>query len=225
MASRTPWPAGRRQFPDSGAAGALNLNTPFVEEHRLLERARKTPARAPNTFAGSEKEFFAQTSLPGKLAGFTLGSVELKDLPATLMVQKTGAYAHKSYAGVFGQGILQRFDAVYDYRGRVLVLTPRGDAAAPFTARRSFGVTFLSGGPDYTIFTVTAVTAGTPAEAAGLKKGDVVTAVDGNPARELSLHDVRQSLLEDGAHRVLEVLRGEETVTLDFTVKVLTAKD
>ena len=73
MASRTPWPAGRRQFPDSGAAGALNLNTPFVEEHRLLERARKTPARAPNTFAGSEKEFFAQTSLPGKLAGFTLG--------------------------------------------------------------------------------------------------------------------------------------------------------
>ena len=55
--------------------------------------------------------------------------------------------------------------------------------------------------------------------------GDVVTAVDGKPASELRLADVRRLLLEDGVHRVLDVRRGGETVTLDFTVAVLTAKD
>ena len=141
------------------------------------------------------------------------------------MVQTTGAYASAHYAGVLGQGVLQRFNHVYDYGRSTMILEPRGDPAQPFPPRRSFGVTLLAGGPDYTTFTVTGVTPKTPAEGAGLKKGDVLTAVDGKPASELRLADVRRLLLEDGAHRVLEVRRGEETVTLDFTVAVLTAKD
>ena len=210
---------------DSGAAGTVNLNSPFVRDNRLLERARKAPAGTPRTFAGSEKEFFAQTSVAGKLAGFTLAPFTLKDVPVSLMVQTTGGYASAHYAGVIGQGVLQRFNQVYDYARSTMILEPREDLAKPFPPRRGFGVTLLADGPDYTTFTVTGVTPKTPAEAAGLKKGDVVTAVDGKPASDLRLAEVRQLLLEDGAHRVLEVRRGEETVTLDFTVTVLTAKD
>ena len=210
---------------DSGAAGTVNLNSPFVRDNRLLELARKTPAGKPNTFAGSEKEFFAQTSVPGKLAGFTLPPYQLKEVPVSLMVQTTGAYASAHYAGVVGQGVLQRFNQVYDYAESTMILEPRGDPAQPFPPHRSFGATLLADGPQYTTFTVTGVTPKTPAEGAGLKKGDVITAVDGRPASALRLADVRQLLLEDGAHRVLEVRRGEETVTLDFTVSVLTAKD
>ena len=55
---------------------------------------------------------------------------------------------------------------------------------------------------------MTGVTPKTPAEAAGLKKGEVVTSVDGKSASELRLADVRRLLLEDGAHRVLEVSAG-----------------
>ncbi|HET9299856.1 MAG TPA: aspartyl protease family protein [Candidatus Polarisedimenticolaceae bacterium] len=210
---------------DSGAAGTVNLNTPFVQENHLLERARKTPAGKPSTFAGSEKEFFAQSIVSGKLTGFALPPFTLKDVPVSLMVQTSGAYASAHYAGVIGQGVLQRFNQVYDYGRSTMILEPREDLAKPFPPRRGFGVTLLADGPDYTTFTVTGVTPKTPAEAAGLKKGDVVTAVDGKPASELRLADVRRLLLEDGAHRVLDVRRGEETVTLDFTVAVLTAKD
>ena len=210
---------------DSGAAGTLNLNSPFVRENLLLERARKAPPGKPNTMAGSEKEFFAQTSVPGKIATLGFGPFEVSDVPATLMVGTTGAYASKWYAGVLGQGLLERFNHVYDYARSTMILEPRGDPKAPFPRRKGFGATFLSDGPDYTIFTVTAVTPGSPADKAGLEKGDVVTAVDGKPASELRLADVRRLFLEDGAHRVVDLRRGEEAVKLDFTVTVLSGKD
>jgi hypothetical protein len=51
----------------------------------LLTRARKTPAAAPNTMAGSEKEFFAQTSVRGRLSSLTLGPSGWTDIPGNLM--------------------------------------------------------------------------------------------------------------------------------------------
>jgi S1-C subfamily serine protease len=101
-----------------------------------------------------------------------------------------------------------------------MILEPRADLAAPFPSRRSFGATLLSDGPDFTIFTVTGVADGSPAQGAGLKKGDVIAAVDGKPASSLRLAEVRKLLSEDGAHRVLDVRRGGASVTLDFTVRL-----
>ena len=210
---------------DCGAAGNVNLTSPFVRANRLLERARKTPPGAPRTMAGSEKEFFAQTSVPGRLSGVALGAIALTDVPTTLMVGTTGAYASATFSGVVGQGVLKRFTNIYDYSRDTMILEPRANAATPFAPTRSFGATLLSDGPDFTVFTVTGVTPGTPAEEAGLEVGDVITAVDGKPAADLRLADVRRLLLEDGAHRVLDVRRGEESVKLEFTVKVLTAKE
>jgi hypothetical protein len=207
---------------DAGAADTVNLTAPFVKANRLLELARKTPAPGPNTLAGSEKEFFAQTSVRGKLQSVSLGPFELKDIPSNLMVNTKGAYASESFSGVIGEGVLHRFNTIYDYSKNVMILEPNAELDKPFPPRKTFGATFLSDGPDYTVFTVTGVRKDSPAETAGLKKDDVVLAIDEAPAGTLRLADVRKQLGEDGAHHRLRVQRGDETITIDTTVSLVT---
>jgi hypothetical protein len=210
---------------DSGAADTLNLCSPFVLDNKLLERARKKPPGEPNVLAGSEKEFFAQTSVRGKIAGLTLGAVTVHNIPNNLMVAKTGAYASRAFDGTVGETILRRFTTTYDYARNVIVLEPNADFEKPFAGRRSFGATFLSGGADYREFRVTGVRKDSPAEKAGFMKDDVVSAIDGKPAAELRLAEVRQLLTADGATRRVAIKRGEETLTLDFVVATISLDD
>ena len=206
---------------DVGAADNVNLTSPFVKAHRLLELARKKPADGPNTMAGSEKEFFAQTSVRGRLGGLTLGAISLKDIPCNLMVGTKGAYAAASISGTIGQGVLHRFTNIYDYARNVVILEPNADAGKPFPPRRTFGATFLSDGPDYHRFTVTAVRKDSPAEAAGLRKDDVIAAVDDIPATRLTLGEVRKLLATEDVPRKIELQRGQDRVKVEVKVKTV----
>ncbi|HEX4823842.1 MAG TPA: aspartyl protease family protein [Candidatus Polarisedimenticolaceae bacterium] len=210
---------------DSGAADTLNLCTPFVLDHKLLERARKKPPGEPNVLAGSEKEFFAQTSVRGKIGGLTLGAFTVKDIPNNLMVAKTGAYASRAFDGTVGETILRRFTTTYDYARNVIVLEPNADFDKPFKGRRTFGATFLSDGDDYRVFKVTGIRKDSPAEKAGLKKDDIVASIDGKPASELRLAEIRQLFLQDGEKRHVEIKRGDATQALDFVVSTVSLDD
>jgi hypothetical protein len=210
---------------DAGAADTVNLTSPFVKAHRLLELARKKPAGGPNTMAGSEKEFFAQTSVRGRLGGITLGTYQLKDIPSNLMVGTKGSYASRSFSGTIGEGVLHRFNAVYDYARDVMILEPNAGFDTPFPPRKTFGATLLSDGTDYTRFTITGVRKDSPAASAGLKKDDVIVAIDGAPAGKLRLADVRKLLNADGAHRVLDIKRGEEMLTIETTITLISLDD
>jgi len=206
---------------DCGAADTLNLTSPFVKAHRLLELARSKPPAGPNTMAGSEREFFAQTSVRGRLATASLGTFTLRDIPSNLMVGTKGAYASRSFSGTLGEGVLHRFNTVYDYSRNAMILHPNAELDKPFPPRRTFGATFLSDGADYTHFTITGVRKDSPAEAAGLKKDDVVTAVDGKSAAEFRLSDLRKFFADDGSHHRLVLQRGGETLTIELDVKLL----
>lgn len=206
---------------DAGAADTVNLASPFVKAHRLLELARKTPADGPNTMAGSEKEFFAQTSVRGRLGGITLGTFSLKDIPSNLMVGTKGAYASGSFSGTIGEGVLHRFNTIYDYSRSAMILEPNAEFEKAFPARKTFGATLLSDGPNYTEFTITGVRKASPAEAAGLKKDDVIVAADGKPAAELRLADLRKLFADEGSHHVLSITRSGESVTIDVAVTLV----
>jgi hypothetical protein len=208
---------------DNGAADTVNMARPWVMANDLLTRARKTPAGAPNVMAGSEKEFFAQTSVRGRLSSLTLGTYRLTDIPGNLMVAKTGAYASTEFSATIGEGILKRFNAVYDYRRNVIHLEPNAEMAKPFPGRKTFGATYLSDGPDYRTFKVTGIRKDSPAEAAGLKKDDILVALDGKPAAELRLADIRAAFAvgSEGAKRTVTVKRGEETVTIEVVVALV----
>jgi S1-C subfamily serine protease len=76
---------------------------------------------------------------------------------------------------------------------------------------------------DDTGFKIVDVTKGGPAEEAGVKSGDVIMEVDGKPALDIHLYDLRQRLRDDPPGTVVSftVKRGENTKTIKVTLRDL----
>jgi len=170
----------------------------------------QAPPGNPNTIPGMESQFFAQTSVRGKLGSLALGTFVLSEIPVNLQLGTKGFYARASFSGTIGEGILKRFTTTYDYSRRLMVLEPNGEFAKPFPPRKTFGMTLVSDGPLFKSFKVSGVRKNSPAEAAGLQKGDLIESLDGKPATALRLADLRKAFSEEGSEHVVEITRGSE---------------
>ena len=211
---------------DSGAAETCNLTTPFVREHRLLERARRTPAPKPSTVPGTENQFYTQSTVRGRLRTISVGHVSVHDVPINLQQGTTGAYASPSFSGTIGERLLSHFNTTYDYARSAIYFSPNRATGKPFPPRTTFGITVMSDGDDYTRFNVTGVRRGSPADSIGFRRGDVITALDGKPASEWRLAALRAALSDAGAHRVVAVQRvGVPDTTFSFDVRTVSIED
>ncbi|MBD0373356.1 MAG: aspartyl protease family protein [Pyrinomonadaceae bacterium] len=209
---------------DTGAADTMTLTTPFVKENNLAELAGD-PRMRVNRIAGSEKEFFAPTTMRGLLDKVTIGQVTLPHVVVNFSLGTSGAYASSSFSGNIGETILQRFKMILDYEHTRMILEPGPEAYAPFEERRSFGATFTSDGPDFKIFRVTGVGANSPAKRAGLQTGDIITALDSVPAINLTIGQLRKIFTEDGTTHTLKVQRKNEELKIPVTIERLPISD
>jgi len=214
---------------DSGAQESANLTSPFVRAHRLLERARRTPAGAPGVTPGG-RQFFSQTAVRGRLREIRLGgAATLRDVPVNLQQGTTGMYASTSFSGTIGQRSLRRFTTTYDYAHSRLVLLPNAEAARPFAPRMTTGMTLVADGADYTTFTVAGVNRDSPPARAGVRKGDVIVAMDGRPAAAWRLTSLKEALAMDGSTHALVLRRAAPDSTgevrASFTTKLESIED
>jgi len=141
----------------------------------------------------------------------TIAGVTLRDIPAVFGDEDNSAFNVGHTAGNIGMPILGRFEVTTDYsRGRLL-LKPRPDAVAqPFAKDRSGLLVRMAGG----VATLGLVAPGSPAEAAGLKTGQQITAVNGKPLSELGVAGLTE-LRTGPAGGVLKVtLSTGETIEL-----------
>lgn len=114
----------------------------------------------------------------------SLGGVEVRDIPAVFGDEDNSVFNVGHTSGNVGMPLLSRFGLTTDYaRGRLL-LTPRPDAvAAPFVKDRAGALARPAEGG----LSIALVAPGSPAQAAGLKAGQVITALNGRPASELGV--------------------------------------
>jgi C-terminal processing protease CtpA/Prc len=68
---------------------------------------------------------------------------------------------------------------------------------------------------------VRAVLENSPAAAAGLRVGDLITAINDKAATELTLEQLRQMFRREGREYLLNVKRGEETITIKIKLRRL----
>jgi hypothetical protein len=155
---------------DLGNGGYLSLTPAFWQAHRLLE-GRRSSTRSSGAIGGEsihrvatlESIRFAGVTFRGVPTEFTSPDVEIDS---------------DREAGNVGMPLLGRFRLLIDFPGNRLYAIPLRDRIAePFPRDRS-GLRLVRDGNK---LDVTYVTEGSPAAAAGWKKGDVITAVDGKP--------------------------------------------
>ena len=200
---------------DVGSALALSLVKPFVDRHRLRERAGPTLRRRSGGGVGgpAEAEIGRVASL--NIAGLTLTA------PVTHMYNEgAGVFtANPHWVGNIGGEVLRRFTVFFDYERKRTILEPHARTGEPFEADMSGANMMLGNEPGELL--VDAVVAGSAAADAGLVSGDVVVAVDDQPVQPRTLLDLRARFRRDGETVTLTVLRAGARVPISFKTRRL----
>ena len=200
---------------DTGARDSLTLNGPFAETHAVKASHPGGFTTVTGWGVGGPS-----TGYVLRARSVTLGGVEVQNIVADINDQKAGAFAGSEYSGNVGGGILKRFVVTFDYHNKVMYLKPVAGPVADLDSYDRAGM-WINEAPEG--FKVVAVTAQAPADAAGLKEGDTISAVDGKPAKEIKLYDLRQRLRTDAPGTAVRftVKRGGKTRQIKVTLKDL----
>ncbi len=188
-------PVGGKFVIDTGSEGALHLNERFTKTNNLLSAVRGAIAGNVTGAAGGLRV------LTGRVQALRVGPFEIKAPTADFSTGDTG-----DYAGLIGGEILRRFTVILDYPHRRMILEANSHLAEPFEEDMS-GASLLAEGVDFRTFTVSGVAEGTPAAEAGLREGDVLSAIDGIPAAQFTLSQIEQMFRREGADYLLSVKR------------------
>lgn len=195
---------------DIGSGGALALYSPLVTKYRLLSSDLKTIKAIGAGGAGGQT-----TGQIGRVAELKIGNFRIAR-PITLFSQdKSGAFASTEIAGNIGEQIASKFKVFLDYNHERVILEPNATFARPFD-RAHGGLALVTEGKDYTTFRITDVLENSPASEAGLQKNDIITAINGKPAAELTLSRLVEMFEQEASYR-LTIRRADQT--LEVTLK------
>jgi len=199
---------------DTGSRSTLDLMSPFVAKHNLIQRYGAKYQGVTGWGVGGPARSWV---VRGKK--FSLGGVSVDAPIVELSQAKAGSFVDAYQAGNVGAGVLKKFNIVWNYAGHEIFFEKNKHHAEPDVFDRAgFWVNLGDGA-----FDVVDVITQSPAEAAGLKRGDRIVAVNGKRAvTDISLPDLR--LLKKapaGTNLILEVLRGGQRLTINILLKDL----
>jgi hypothetical protein len=204
---------------DFGAAGSMTFTAPFAKANDLL--ALIGTNRTVTRYAGLEKEFFAQANSRGFVPELKLGGIVERNIPVNLSANTSGAYGTGQFAGTIGETIYSRYHVFLDYPHNRIIFEPTPEAATPFKEGKTFGLTLIAAGDDLHTFIVTAVGVNSPAAKANFQAKDEIAAVDGKPASDFTLSDLRTYLAKDGATETFTVERSGKPTAIKTTIALV----
>jgi membrane-associated protease RseP (regulator of RpoE activity) len=190
------------------------LYSPFVLEHHLLGPAVKTIKALGVGGAGG-----AVTGQLGRVSEMKIGRFRISN-PITLFSEdKQGALASSAILGNVGEQIASKFKVFLDYNHNRIIFEPNDSFAESFD--RAFGgLALVAEGKDYRTFRIAEVLENSPGTEAGLQKDDIITAIDGKPAADLSLTKVLELFERPVAYK-LTVRRSDRTLQVTLTPRKL----
>jgi hypothetical protein len=140
----------------------------------------------------------AEMKQRGEIRGLSLGPISLPPM-----------IFNESASNVLGLGFLLRFKVTFDFPGRRLYLAKSRHFDLPDRIDRS-GLHVLR---EHGVTIVAVVDQGSPAEASGIRPGDVLTEVDGKNVGQLRMKPFRQLLAKSEAIPVT-IRRGQKQIVV-----------
>ncbi|MFL6237657.1 MAG: aspartyl protease family protein [Thermoanaerobaculia bacterium] len=185
---------------DTGAMTAtVLLNRPTVERHGLLASTGKRILDRSLPGLGGEV-----SQILSRAATIQLGGLTIRQPTVSLSQDAAGALASPGFDGIIGGELLRRFKVIFDPARRQLILEPNACFAEPYEHNMS-GIGLRAEGKDFRTVKIHYVIEESPAAEAGLRKGDVITAINGQPVP--SLARLYQMLKQEGREYDLSILR------------------
>lgn len=199
---------------DTGSRASLTLNGPFAAKNNLAASPDAHEAVTGWGVGGPSRAL----ALRGDT--LTIGGLTIHGPVVEISTDKGGAFADASFAGNIGAGILKRFVVTLDYGHQIMYLKPAHGPIADLDTFDRSGMWINQNADGYAVVDVTK---DAPADAAGIKAGDTIVAVDGRPAHDIPLYDMRQRLRDEAPGTVVRftLKRGGETKDVALTLRDL----
>jgi hypothetical protein len=219
----------RGQFEiDSGSGDVVALAEPLVRTNKLTETGGRVFRTVSWNIAGQFPTLY------GHVPKFQWGPYTFEQPTARFMLHPM--VADKGQAGIIGTGLLERFKVIFDYSRRRVILEPNADFGKPFPIRwhgevlalssegfrlRISGAELIARAPDFMQFRVNKIRRGSPADQAGLRVGDVLSTIDGQPASAVNLGQWMNLVDQEGQTCLVELQRGQEKLTVQLKLEWL----
>jgi membrane-associated protease RseP (regulator of RpoE activity) len=191
---------------------------------------------------GAPRSFLMSTRGEGKVKELAFGDLKADDVPVIVMdhpaLKALGGIFSRPIEGIIGYTFWARYRMTIDYQAREMTFTPvdfevrnlledlpnrlMGPKAAKTLVLAPRGVWGLvvgepEGGVSARGVPITAVVPGSPAEAAGLEVGDVITTLDGRWTASVADAYAAALGVEPGREADVVLLRDGEEMTLKVT--------
>jgi hypothetical protein len=185
---------------DTGGTGILNLNTPFVDKHKMLETLAKQTQGKMGGAGGSAARVKAH------VPAVEVGSFAIKN-PLVVFARGTeGSEGSTEYDGSLNNGFLSEFKVILDYSRSQMLLERNVRASTDLS-----GLELVADPPRFRTYVVNAVEENSPAATAGIQEEDTIIAIDGQPTARLTLRELRRLFTQAGEH-LLKIKRDSKTI-------------
>jgi predicted aspartyl protease len=185
---------------DNGMGATLVFKTPAVKKYGLLAEMQTIQAPIDIEAGGEYRRRF------GRLKSLQLGRFVIENPTVSLSENVEGE------GGTLGEEILRRFKVIFDFSHQRMILEPNSHFKEPYEEDMS-GISVTPEQIDGTkLFRIRQVVANTPAAEAGLKAGDLITAIDGRPTADFTESNIERMLTLDGREFALTIKRGDKVL-------------
>ncbi len=192
---------------DIGAGLCMMLSKDFIEDSLLLRKKRKIFNKEAEGLGGKVNMQFTV------IKEIKLGPYRFRNVPVYIFKDQYNVTSYPFLAGLIGNDLLRRFNVIINYEKRDFYLIPNSHYLDPFDYAYSGIELYFQNG----LILIGDVAKGSPAEAAGLKEGDVVLGINKVFSQNLTMLKAVLQSAEDKLK--IFVRRNNDLMQFEFKVK------
>lgn len=186
---------------DIGSSGSISLNSSLVAKLKLSRVLTDVKKKIYDTggVGGSRTDYIFTAK------GIAVAGYEIEDVVTDFSGNTQGMMANDSFDGLVGNAFFERFDVIFDFAKCEIWLRPNSNFN--IVRQADSGITLT---PQDDCWIVNGLVEGGNAHKAGIKRGDIITSINGLTREQVSLKELKRMNRSDEDWKVV-VKRNDTT--------------